>query len=132
MSDNESEPSIDDLVRAWRSIIVGEKKAWVLFENGTCVILPNATGDLAQQAIALLSEWGPVHAGSPAGDFSVVQLANSPGWVVTCQHPDILTYVAPDELSPEPSELMIGIIGRGKRDDDAHELNVVHIEESTK
>jgi hypothetical protein len=28
-----------DLVEAWRQIIRGPTKSWVLFENGTCVIL---------------------------------------------------------------------------------------------
>src|SRR6266536_1874239 len=98
MDDNESEPSVDAQVRIWRSIIVGENKSWVLFEHGTCVIFTNATGDLEKQAKDLLAEWGPVQVGTDAGDFNVVELAERPGWVVSCHHPDILTYVGPEEM----------------------------------
>lgn len=48
------------LVAAWRAIIVGAGKSWVLFEYGTCVILMEPAEDLAEQATALLREWGPV------------------------------------------------------------------------
>jgi hypothetical protein len=118
------------LVEAWRAIIVGEGKSWVLFANGTCVILMEPAADLGEQATALLKEWGPVHPGSPAADFSVIELANYPGWVVTGHHPDILTYVAPDEFDePEPAEVIVGLIGRGKRDQDAAELRILYIED---
>jgi len=120
----------EDLIEAWRQIIVGENKSWVLFENGTCVILMQPEADLKQQAIALMEEWGPVHAGTPAGDFSVVELTAHPGWVVTCHHSDILTYVSPQEFDePEPEEISIGLLGRAKRDQDARELQVIHVED---
>jgi len=122
------DPENDDLIRTWRSIIVGEGKSWVLFENGTCVIFTNATDDVEKQAKDLLAEWGPVQAGTPAGDFNVVALAEHPGWVVTCHHPDILTYVDPEEVGPQAADIMVGLIGRSKRDQDAHELKVVHVE----
>ena len=35
------------------------------------------------QATALMREWGPVHAGSPAGDFNVIELPDDLGWAVT-------------------------------------------------
>lgn len=119
-----------DLISLWRSIIVGDTKSWVLFEHGTCVILMKPEADLAAQAKALLAEWGPVHAGSPAGDFSVINLEDEKGWVVTCHHPDILTYVPPDEFgTPEPLQALIGITGRTCREQDADELNVIHVED---
>lgn len=43
---------------------------------------------------------GPVHAGSSFGDFSTIELPDGKGWVVTCHHNDILTFVGPDEMSP--------------------------------
>lgn len=117
------------LIATWRRIIVGDQKSWALFENGTCVILMQPEDDLAAQAIALLKEWGPVHAGTPAGDFNVVHLSGYPGWVVTCHHPDILCYVSPEEIAdPGQGDLMVGLLGRGKRDRDAMELQVVHVE----
>ncbi len=120
----------DLLVDTWRKIIVGEGKSWVLFAHGTCVILTTPAQDLAAQATALLKEWGPVVVGTPAGDFNVVELQAAPGWVVTSHHPDILTYVGQDEFGEGqvPQDMIIGLLGRSKRDQDAAELQVIHVE----
>jgi hypothetical protein len=51
------------------------------------------------------------------------------GWIVTCHHEDILTFVDPSEFAPGPhSDLTIGMHGRIKRDKDASELEVIHVE----
>jgi len=113
----------------WRRIIVGEGKGWVVFSNGTCVVFGDAAGNLAESAHSIMRERGPVHVGSSAGDFSVISLDHGPGWVVTCHHPDVLTYVSPQHLGPEPSDLEIGLLGRAKRQADADEFNVIHVEE---
>ncbi len=119
-----------DLIETWRGIIQGDNKSWVLFEHGTCVILMQPQTDLAAQATALLAEWGPVQVGTDSADFNVIELANSPGWVVTCHHPDILVCVPADgEERSDTSEVEIGLIGRSIRGQDAEELNVTHIED---
>ena len=125
MSDNQK-----DLIETWRGIIVGEGKSWVLFSHGTCVILTGQTTDLEQQATQLLREWGPVVVGTPSADFDVIELRDDPGWVVTCHHPDILTYVGRDEFEgpTPPDDIFIGLAGRSRRGQDADELQVVHIE----
>lgn len=123
-------PVSDSLVDRWRAIIQGPEKSWALFANGTCVILMEPEADLAAQATELLKEWGPVQVATPSADFNVIHLADAPGWVVTCHHKDILTYVGPDEFpSPEPSEVVVGLLGRAKRDRDAQELEIVHLED---
>lgn len=117
------------LVGIWRDILVGDKTSWVLFKNGTCVIFMEPEVDPGAQAIKLLEEWGPVHPGSPAGDFSTIKLADAPGWVVTCHHNDILTYVGPNEVwKVNQIDVAVGLVGRSKRDKDARELQVIHIE----
>ncbi len=119
-----------DLIDTWRRIIVGEGKSWVLFEQGTCVIFTRPVQDLTGEAMALLREWGPVVPGTSAGDFNVIALQDDPGWVVTSHHADILTYVGTDEF-PEgaaPEDMLVGLIGRAKRHQDAQELRVIHIE----
>ena len=116
-------------IDTWRKIIVGDDKSWVLFANGTCVVLMEPEDDLESQAIELMKEWGPVHAGSPAGDFNTVTLPDNLGWVATCHHNDILTLVLRDELEGEPEDVMVGLYGRSKRDQDAHDLQVIHIED---
>ena len=118
-----------ELIEAWRNTINGPDKSWVLIANGTCVILMNPEADLAAQATSLLREWGPVHAGSSFGDFSTISLDDYRGWVVTSHHDDILTFVAPDEVSPNAEDWTIGLLGRSKRGQDAEELRVLHIED---
>jgi hypothetical protein len=78
-----------------------------------------------------MSTWGPVHAGTPAGDFNTISLLDPPGgWIVTGHHPDMLNYVSPEDFTdPNPSDLVIGLLGRGNRDQDAHTLQIVHIED---
>ncbi len=88
----------DLLVDTWRQIIIGNQKSWVLFYHGTCVILACPEQDIAAQAIAIMEQWGPVHAGSSAGDFSTITLSEYPGWVVTGHHADMLNYVSPNRL----------------------------------
>jgi|SRR5579883_395205 len=117
------------LVAAWQETINGPDKSWVLFENGTCVILMEPEADLAAQATRLLREFGPVHAGSSFGDFSTITLQNNRGWVVTCHHNDILTFVAPDELEPGANEVVVGLFGRSKRGQDTDSLRVLHVED---
>lgn len=118
-----------DLVIAWRALINGPGKSWVLFEYGTCVLLMEPEADLAAQATALLREYGPVHAGSSFGDFSTITLEDGRGWVVTCHHDDILTLVGPDEISADAEDVVVGLLGRSKRGQDAEELRVLHVED---
>jgi hypothetical protein len=113
----------------WRHIIVGDHKSWVLFEHGTCVIVVDPAEDLAGQAVEILREYGPVVAGTPAGDFNTITLDAAPGWVVTGHHPDVLTYVSPTEAEEDASTLAVGLTGRSKRDRDGTELNVIHVED---
>jgi hypothetical protein len=120
----------DSLIETWRRIIIGEYKSWALFSNGTCVILMRPEADLRRQALEMMKTYGPVHAGAPAGDFSVITLDDDPGWVAPSHHPDILTYVFPDEVDQQSNDLVIGLLGRSKRDLDAAELIVIHVEDN--
>ena len=116
------------LVEVWRQIIIDQDRSWVLFGNGSCVLLTEPGDDLAKSAVELLSAYGPVQVGSTSADFGVIDVDPQPGWVVTGHHPDLFTYVAPDEVV-EPTETMIGLYGRSKRDRDARALDVIHIED---
>jgi len=122
-----------DYVNVWHTIISDPHKSWVLFENGTCVILMEPEDDLSKHAQKLLSEYGPVFAGSSFGDMNVIDLQNFPGWVVVGHHRDILNYVSPDEVETENAQaatkmnLATGLIGRQHRHVDAANLKVVYI-----
>ncbi|MFD7552511.1 hypothetical protein ACFV0R_30145 [Streptomyces sp. NPDC059578] len=115
------------LITTWRTLLADPHKTWALFEHGTCVVLATASGDPAGRAAELLAQFGPVSAGSAAGDFGVIAPDTVEGWVVTGHHPDVLTYVAPQEVA-EPTELSIGLYGRTKRALDAVGLRIVHLE----
>lgn len=119
----------EDFVAIWRKIIQGDSKSWVMFEHGSCLILMEPKDDLTTQAKEIMRKWGPVHAGSPAGDFSVISMTEHPGWVVTGHHPDMLNYVNPSEISGAINDAKIGLLGRSRRDKDAKSLNIVHIED---
>ncbi|WP_333774436.1 hypothetical protein [Streptomyces sp. IBSBF 3136] len=120
---------IETLIGAWRRLLSGSGKSWVLFEHGTCVVLEEGEGELVDRATGILREYGPVSVGGPAGDFRVLELKDDEGWLVTGHHPDVLTYVALDEPE-DSSHLAVGIHGRSKRDRDGTELHVVHVEDA--
>jgi hypothetical protein len=111
-----------------RHIVVSEA-SWVLFENGTAVFIVDCEGDLSSAATEILREHGPVSVGNPAGDFAVIDLGEDIGWGVTFDHPDLLALVLPSEINAQPSELMIGLLGRTKRGDDAQNLQIAHVED---
>nr|WP_236719203.1 hypothetical protein [Wenjunlia vitaminophila] len=116
------------IIDVWQRLLPDPRKSWVLFEHGTCVVLAAPDGDLAEQAIEILRKYGPVEAGSAAGDFGVINVRDADGWVVTGHHRDVLTHVAPDEPSGH-EDLAVGLCGRAKRHRDGTELNVVHVED---
>lgn len=113
-----------------RGAITNPATAWVLFQHGTVVFLPELQpgDDLAEKATELLKEWGPVRTGAAAGDFRVISLPGNSGWAVGCYHNDILTFLGRDEVPPGAQDVAVGLCGRQKRDDDARELEIVHIQ----
>lgn len=118
-------------IERWRQLLAENDKPWVLFAHGTCVILVDPEQDIVRQATALIEQW-PVHAGSELGDFNVLTLTDVPGWVITCAHPDILTYLAPEEVEQEePPEVVLGLQGRAKRDQDARERQIISVNTPT-
>lgn len=120
------------LIDTWRSILLNPESSWALFEHGTCVVLVEPQPDLTEQALEIMREYGPVGAGSSAGDFSVIHLSDAPGWVVTSHHPDVLTYVGQEDLEPDASDIAIGLLGRARRAEDADSLKVIHVFEGQK
>ena len=119
----------EKLIDIWQKIIVGDQKSWVLFKNGTVVIFSDAQANLREKAIEIMKEYGPVRAATSSGDFSVIDLITAEGWTVTCHHPDILTYVSPEEMQLNLEDWIIGLFGRSKRNTDALELEIIHIED---
>lgn len=95
------------------------------------MLFAEAEDDLAEQARALLREWGPVQVGTPSADFDVAALEDVPGWLVTCHHPDIVTYVGPEDgVDSDAAAVMVGLLGRAKRHQDAEEQAIIHVEDA--
>lgn len=119
----------DLLIERVQAMTAGLEVSWVLFNRGTLILLPKAVGDLQQIAIDYLRENGPVVPGTPLGDFSVCRIKKCPGWVVTSHDPNLNVYVAPEENAGD-DDLRIGMYGRSKRELDANDPCVLHIEDT--
>jgi hypothetical protein len=109
--------------------ITNNEASFVLFENGTAVFLAKCDGDLASTATEILREHGALEIGGAPGAFNVLNLGDDIGWGVTFEHPDLLTLVLPSEIGVKPTDLMVGLMGRGKCGDDAVQLKIAHIED---
>lgn len=116
-------------IQIWRGVIADPATSWVLFDQGTCVLLRQRLADPAAEAKALLRASGPVLAASTAGDFSVLELEGGRGWVVGSHHPDIVTLVVPQEIDADAPAVAVGLLGRAKREKDAERLRVRHVED---
>lgn len=114
-------------VEILRKAVRNPATPWVMFANGTVVFLPDETGDLAAAGARTLAGVGPAQPGTPSADFRVVTLDD--GWLVGGDHPDIFTVVAPGEAGDSPSDIVVGLLGRQKRDEDAERLEVLHVQE---
>ena len=129
----EDEKASEALVAIWRRLITDGTLSWVLFENGTVVVPADPAESLAQQALSIMKAWGRVSSDTPSGDFTVIALDGVPGWVVTSHFLadfDILTYVSPKELAnDDATAYSVELLGRGKRERDATECVIVHIED---
>lgn len=118
-------------IKAWQELMV-EPYPWVLFENGTCVIIMKHDEDRKQQAIQLLKGLY-VKAGYEFGDYGVQKLSNEKGWIVTSTHPDVVTLVTLDEVPEQYREdtLSIGSHAQKKRKMDAEACKVIYIADET-
>lgn len=108
---------------------------WVLFKNDTYIIFDDITTvkNVREEAIKLMNEFGPVFAGGPAGDFDVIHLNSTEGWLVSGHGYGMYTYVHPSELDNEtPNDLEIGLLGRSKRNSDGENPEIVHINRRNK
>ena len=123
----------EQIVETWRKIIQNTPercgKPWIVFKNGTCVILMEAVAskeDATSQATKIISEYGPVYIGTPAADFNVMSNPAVDGMIVTGWHKDVLNYVGSQEGGE--NVLQRALLGRHKRDQDGRAPEVFHVE----
>lgn len=105
---------------------------WVLFSNGTVIVFDSLTKDenIKEKAIRYMKEFGPVWPASEAADFGIVDLVSTKGWLVTGHGYGMYTYVHPQELSSNPHDVEIGVIGRSKRHKDSEEMKIIYVKDS--
>lgn len=109
-------------------------KDWVLFENGTYIIFDDISKvqNIEEKAIQMMKEFGPASGGGPSGDFGVIYLHTTEGWLVNGHCYGMYTYVNPSELSSGSADhVTIGIFGRSKRNKDGLNPNIIHINRSS-
>lgn len=96
-------------------------KNWILFENGTHIFFDETTSpnEIEVMGVEKMEKFGPVYAGSSAGDFEVFTLNDGLGWVVAGHGPRMYTYVHPSAMGNEnPDDIGIGLHGRSRRNMD--------------
>ena len=104
--------------------------AWVLFDNGTFIVFPDAAPDdnIAESALAIMKQHAKVFGAIEPADFEVTTLANASGWVARGDVPDMYVLVDPEELdSDSPTELEIGEFAHVIRQLDSEDLDVLHV-----
>lgn len=122
-------PPLDMLVARWRAILArrqGKGGVWALFKHGTVAIFPAAPRNAEAEARDMLKTQGPARYGAPEPE--VTALPNGAGWLVGGSDPRIFTYVAPEEAGVTTPVQIIGRLGRAKREEDARDLQITHIE----
>lgn len=115
--------SSEELIDTYRKVIEPKLKDWVVFSNGTCVIIYNHPSDLKNEATEVLKKYGTVTPGSESADFTTTKIDS--GWIVTGNQPGILNYVPEDE-GREKEDYEIGLLGRNKKELDSKELKVIY------
>ena len=111
-----------NLFQIWSRVITFDC-TWVLFAHGTCVVVPATSSDPRQAARDILRGCA---GGASIG--SVIRLTQLPGWVVTAPHPDVLTYVSPDDVGAAASDVTIAYYGSAALAADASELRILRAE----
>lgn len=114
----------EELIAIYKKVIDPKLQNWVVFENGTCVIIYHPSKDLNAETTEVLQKYGTITPGSESADFTVTKVDN--GWIVTGNQPGILNYVSEDEEAGK-EDYEIGLTGRNKKELDSKELKIVHI-----
>lgn len=115
--------SSEAFINIYKKVIEPNLKDWVIFENGTCVIIYKSQGDLKNEAAEILKKYGQAYPGTSTADFTVTKVDK--GWIVTGDQPGILNYVSEDE-GEEKEDWEIGLLGRNQKEQDSKELRVIY------
>ncbi len=121
-------PTTEARVAALLHVLRGTDKTFVLFAAGTVVVLTGPDRSDARARQVLQKELGLATPGGPKGDFNVTTLQSDLGWVVSYDHADVFTLILADEMGAGSPSHLIGLLARGRRDEDVEDAIVVHRE----
>jgi len=121
--------NLDLLIDRWRFINAADRRPWVLFEHGTCVVLDNPADNLIDQALGLIGE-PSLQPTDPVNNLKVTSY-DERGWLVTGGQTGVHTYVEKMASAAESGgdDQTVVLWGRSMHDLDAREGGVVHIED---
>lgn len=120
---------VKEIVKVWKRLLNDNAMCWVVFKFGTVVLSTERVESPEEYALNILQEWGPVAAGTPLGDFNVLDIDDEDAWLVTYPHDAILNYVTSSEIEDgNAHHMLVGLIGRSKRNADFEAQEIVHIE----
>ncbi|MFK7797861.1 MAG: hypothetical protein AB8E82_10440 [Aureispira sp.] len=110
--------SPEQLLEKVQQSIIPVYKNWVLFKNGTYIILDDISNipDVGQEAIRLLAAYRPKSVmEKPSWDYSISHLERVEGWSVYGNGYGIYTYVHPSEMVDAPAPPTIIVFSKNKR-----------------
>ena len=110
------EPMVEKCQKVINGLLESPNKNWVLFKNQTFVILDDSEltkQSASEKATGIMKKYGPVYAGSPAGDFNVINDSQTKGWIVTGHCESMFTYVDMKQAKQQDGIMVIGLVGRG-------------------
>lgn len=122
--------SSEELLSKVQQSIIPVYKNWVLFKNGTYVILDDISGipDVAQEALRLLEAYRPKSAVETTNwDYSISHLDRVEGWSVYGRGYGIYTYVNPNEMIDAASPPNIIVFSKNKRTLDENNPQIIYI-----
>ena len=129
-----------ELISIWTDILEPAEYSWALFQFGTAVLLhmKDPKQDLEQLAYDMMAMWAIPVPGTPSNQGAMRYLTDHgiPGCIVSCHHPDIMTYVAPAEAPIADFGLYAGIkdqivnFGKKKRQWDCETLQIIYLKDN--
>ncbi|CDW53030.1 hypothetical protein TTRE_0000129301 [Trichuris trichiura] len=132
-----SRPNQERLIDVYRKLIK-PCYSWVLFANGTAVVLNEDKCDLSIEmatdyARKKLKKCAKAKPGTPMNDITAQHIPWLDGWLVNYKSRRVTTFIPVDGISLKNGEdkndpMTFGLLGRILRAKDAEELDIIHLQ----
>lgn len=133
MSINQDNRDGEKYVSLFRSGFL-EPHAWVMFANGTSVVIVEPSNAIEEQARKILADTYPSNAHLDYEDVGIRNLANNTGWLITSKNPDICNLILIEDIEVDSSTdtLSIAVYAKRLRRQDWLDRRVIHVEPAKK